>query len=335
METIGGYVSLNMRDLLLEYLESQQVDPVSVLGTAPTFTEGQIARYPLANFSQDLTKAGQVLGSETVGLDAGQRILPRHAGVLGFVARHSGQLAQALLRLERYSRLVYDGNVMSVTGKGNETMLSWGYQYGRAGQQVDAFLMAALVAQVRQMAGVELPASSISFINPKPANVHQYEEFFGCRVQFDADQTSIGLKSTYLMLPVPDPDAELCAELDERARHMLASLPVMSNVEAEVRNVLPALIRTDNASLVAVAKQMCCSERTLQRRLKSEGVRFQDVLNKSRLELAQYYLRKPELDVTEVALLCGYSEHSAFTRAFTLWTNHSPSEYRKHLQVSS
>lgn len=334
METRGGYVSLSMRDLLLDYLECHQIDALALLGKAPSFIEGQVARYPVANFSNDLRKAAEVLGSETVGLDAGQTILPRHAGVLGFVARHSGQLAQALLRLERYSRLVYDGNVMSVSSKGDETTLSWGYQHGRAGQQVDAFLMAALVTQVRQMAGVDLPVNSISFVNPKPATVSRYEEFFRCRVQFDADHTSIGLKSSYLLLPVPNPNTELCAELDEQARQMLAGLPIMSNVEADVRNVLPALIRTDSANLVNVAEKMCCSERTLQRRLRLEGVKFQDVLDKSRLELAQYYLRKPELDVTEVALLCGYAEHSAFTRAFTRWTEYSPSEYRKHLHLS-
>lgn len=70
------------------------------------------------------------------------------------------------------------------------------------------------------------------------------------------------------------------------------------------------------------------SERTLQRRLKDEGVRFEQILEETRRELALLYLDEKRLAIYEVAFLLGYSEPSAFFRAFRRWTGRTPREHR-------
>jgi len=71
------------------------------------------------------------------------------------------------------------------------------------------------------------------------------------------------------------------------------------------------------------------SERTLQRRLKDEGTTFAVLVDEVRTDLARMYLADDRLAVYEVAFLLGFSEPSAFNRAFKRWLGTSPREYRQ------
>jgi AraC-like DNA-binding protein len=79
------------------------------------------------------------------------------------------------------------------------------------------------------------------------------------------------------------------------------------------------------------AEMMGCSVRTLQRRLAAERTSYRDVVDKARCLKAMSQLRDDGDSITELALMLGYSEHSAFTRAFRRWTGTSPSEFREHV----
>jgi AraC-like DNA-binding protein len=74
------------------------------------------------------------------------------------------------------------------------------------------------------------------------------------------------------------------------------------------------------------------SERTLQRHLAQAGLSFQALLDRSRQHLAEAYLRDPRLELAEIALLLGYSEQSAFQRAFKQWTGQTPRQWRLALR---
>jgi AraC-like DNA-binding protein len=78
-----------------------------------------------------------------------------------------------------------------------------------------------------------------------------------------------------------------------------------------------------------VAESLGMSPWTLQRRLKRDGVAFADLVKAARRDLALRYVRETDLPLTEVALALGYSELSAFSRAFHVWTGLSPQRYRR------
>jgi AraC-like DNA-binding protein len=73
---------------------------------------------------------------------------------------------------------------------------------------------------------------------------------------------------------------------------------------------------------------MALSPRTLQRRLQAEGASFADVLDETRKVIADCYVREPGVALIEVAYLLGFSEQSAFSRAFHRWYGVAPSRYR-------
>ena len=86
-------------------------------------------------------------------------------------------------------------------------------------------------------------------------------------------------------------------------------------------------------SVDKVAAAMHQSTRTLQRRLAERGMTWQQLLDNTRMELARQYLADPALSVAETALLLGFSEQSAFTRAFKRWMGQTPLTYRQGLTM--
>ncbi|MBK8937957.1 MAG: helix-turn-helix transcriptional regulator [Polyangiaceae bacterium] len=83
------------------------------------------------------------------------------------------------------------------------------------------------------------------------------------------------------------------------------------------------------ADIATLARRLGVSPRTLQRKLEAEGVAYSELLDQARRELACAYLADPALSVEEIAALTGYSEASAFSRAFRRWTGASPLRYRR------
>jgi AraC-like DNA-binding protein len=77
-----------------------------------------------------------------------------------------------------------------------------------------------------------------------------------------------------------------------------------------------------------IAEHLNMSERSLQRRLKEAGTTFRTILERVRKDLASTYVHDPDIELVEVAFLLGFSDQSAFSRAFKRWTGNTPSEFR-------
>jgi AraC-like DNA-binding protein len=259
-------------------------------------------------------------------------IAPRHFGVVGFAALACGTLAEALLRLERYHRSVYDANVAQVHPVPEGLCIEWGVERGRPGALVDETAIAALVQLARAFTGKPVCALAVDFVNPRPAHVRHYEDFFGGPVRFGRPSTRVVLSLRDLALPLRGADAALLALLDAQAEHMLQEVAAVSEPVGVWRQALVGLIRSGRTSLADLAHSLQMSPRSLQRRLGEQGHSFQTLLGQTRQQLAEAYLRDANVELAEVALLLGYSEQSAFTRAFRQWTGQAPLQWRRRQQ---
>ena len=85
---------------------------------------------------------------------------------------------------------------------------------------------------------------------------------------------------------------------------------------------------TGNPTVESIAESLQLSSRTLRRRLADEGLKLQDVKNEARAQRATFYLTQTQMPLSQVALEVGFSEMSAFSRAFRLWTGQTPQECR-------
>lgn len=116
--------------------------------------------------------------------------------------------------------------------------------------------------------------------------------------------------------------------LDQQAQAMLRVPPLENGLDRSLHQLLPKLLSEGHSRLEQVAERLHLSPRTLQRRLAERGLTWQAWLDRSREELALHYLQDTGLTLSDIALLLGFSEQSAFTRAYRRWTGTTPGQAR-------
>jgi AraC-like DNA-binding protein len=109
---------------------------------------------------------------------------------------------------------------------------------------------------------------------------------------------------------------------------MLSRLTHSKSFRGHVEQILIRILHTGEATIGQVANELGLSRQTLFRKLKAEGVTFQQVLEELRHKLALEYLSNQKTS-TEVAYLLGFSDQAAFSRAFKRWTGSRPSKVAK------
>jgi AraC-like DNA-binding protein len=104
-----------------------------------------------------------------------------------------------------------------------------------------------------------------------------------------------------------------------------------AGIIAQVGAAIAKNLSQDRARLSAVAEDLSLTQRTLQRKLSEAGSSFQQVLDRTRQELAKDYLAQQGLSLVDIAFLLGFQNQSAFNHAFKEWTGNSPGSYRDTL----
>jgi AraC-like DNA-binding protein len=132
-----------------------------------------------------------------------------------------------------------------------------------------------------------------------------------------------------LALRQPHADARLRVVLERAAAAVVARLSPAGELTQRLRQALGEELRGGVPTCEQVARRLAIGVRTLNRRLQAEGTSFQQQLAELRCELARGYLDDGRLAISEVAYLLGFSEPSAFHRAFKRWTGHSPQSWRR------
>ncbi len=315
--------------LLYEHLDELGVDAEALLGSPRP--QG-VGRYPVLRWREHLQRAAEALHDPLLGLHLGQRISPRHLGVLGYVLLACGSVAGALQRMERYHRLIYDVNPMQLQHTGDHVDLCWSAENGRPGALVDETAIAALLQFCRDITNQpDASPMRVEFINPRPADIGPYERWFGCPVSFDHQETRVSISLSLLNTPLRTADPALIAILEEQAGALLDSLEQQhgKDLARQVQQMLVGQLREGPASAARIADELHTSVRHLHRRLAAEGCNFRQLLQQTRQQLANDYLADPRLQLSEVAALLGFSEQSAFSRAFKNWTGLSPAQFRR------
>jgi len=317
-------------DLLREYLQAHGVRPRSVLGAAAASDADGI---PMARWVTLLERSARELDDPLLGLHLGRTIAPRHLGTLGYLLQSLPTLGDALNKLQRYQRLVYDHAPMIPREGRGFVDLTWGAEQGLPGRLVDDASIGALVHYGRCIARGAAQPLRVQFIGPRPAQPRAYAAAFGCPVDFGAEVTSVRYSRTTLAQPLRSADAQLSGLMEQQAEQLLARLPDAVPWIGEVRSVLARLLHEGEPELTVVAERLQLHPRTLQRRLSEGDTSFRAELETVRRQLAETYLRDVRLSIADVAQLLGYSEHSAFTRGFRQWTGASPQSWRAHMKA--
>ena len=303
---------------LADAAREAHVDP-SALESGMTYAE--VGRF--------IAVAWRRLDDPAFGLRAGCVLRPERYGISGMTAMASPTFGAALQRKARYNRLVWgdsyrircDAHEFTVSTEAPDESMPWSYS------RVD-MEFASLVTFGRRFASPDMAPLKVAFRRPEPSFRALYEEVFRCPVAFAQPANSLSFSQADAQRPLISADARAAEWLEFGARAALECMDD-SGVTARVRAQLERTLQGDEPTLAAVASQLCMSERTLQRRLTSEGQTFRRVLDEMRRDVAQRSLAAGKRNVPELAYLLGFEDSNSFYRSFRRWTGTTPESYRR------
>lgn len=329
---LRGAVAASYVCALWEFLDARGLDSRGILGEPRPDLQAAPGRFPVDRWKALLEKAADALDAPDLGLQLGQTIRARHFGLIGYVVLACDTLGAALQRLDRYQRLAYDVSPMRLLPGQHQLTLEWGSEAGRPGRLVDETAITALIQLARDLTGVPATIEYVQFINAPPKHPEAFEAFFGGKVAFDCPTTQVRLPISLLSTQLRQPDAALRELLEQQARALMAQLPGVSDLEQSVRRAITEGVGNGAVSLDQVAERLHTAPRTLHRHLDGQGLRFRQLRDDTLRRLAEQRLSDPGISIAEVAQMLGFSEQSAFTRAFKRWTGVSPNGFRQKRQ---
>jgi len=181
----------------------------------------------------------------------------------------------------------------------------------------------ALQQSMPGLASLQFP-KAIRFTHAEPSYRAEYDRIFGVPLFFESHMNGFLIDEAILNLKLPRTNPYLSEIMSARAEELLKSLERSKTTRGRVENLLVPVLHTGEATVEMIASKLGISRQTLFRKLKSEGVTFEQVLDELRHQMALYYLNGKKVSVNQTAYLLGFSEPAAFSRAFKRWTGSSP-----------
>ncbi|MBY6004908.1 AraC family transcriptional regulator [Salipiger bermudensis] len=254
-------------------------------------------------------------------------------GALGLAFKAATTLGASYARVERYARLwtsVVEYELRPATG-GTLFILHRAGELRLGMRLSNEATLASAVSIARQVCPVPLAPVEVLIRHPAPRSVAAHEEWFGCPVRFGAELDAILYANDVLARPNILGDEGISQYL---ATHLDAELSEITRTPALVTQSKAAIaqrLSEGTPKMAEIARGLGLSARSFHRRLAEQGMSFQSLTEDTRRDLAEGLLRDERHSLAEIAFLTGFSEQSAFTRAFKRWLGTTPATYRKHM----
>ena len=250
--------------------------------------------------------------------------------VIDYLVAASATVGDGVRRFASFFGLIAESLTLSVEEQSDASFLCLTTQTGGAVAPVYVdYVFAALVSRIRMRIRPGLRLLRVELRQPTPPHVSPYHLVFCAPMHFGAPADRLWFTDEEWAAPTESADAALVRLLEEHARILSQRISRdTGGFVGAVRKVVGATFAKGTSAAV-VARELNVSVRTLQRRLSESGTTFREVSESVRGQLAEGYLSDPKVSIAEVACLLGFSEHSAFIRAFRRWTGESPSRWRR------
>ena len=267
---------------------------------------------------------------ENFGLWLAERLNGAPLTVAWWVILASTTLGEGLARALRYQRLLHDGARSEIIGCPEEVV--YRHQIGappfRPPRDAIEFGFASLVQLARRATGRDLVPKHVRLQHRAPRDLTRHQRFFGAGVSFDEPHDEFVFTRDQLGCPLVTADDSLREVVEAHARDLSARLPRAELTGERAKAAICELLRDGPPRGQTVARRLGMPLRTLQRRLRAENTSLASLIDGVRYELAERYLSDPRISTQEAAFLLGFSDVSAFHRAFVRWTGITPSVFR-------
>ena len=265
--------------------------------------------------------AASATQKENFGVMVGTSASLIHLGPLGLEMRKCRTIRAAWKRCSEAFRLQVHGAVLNIEVDGDAACIKYIITdpLVNSGSQISSGAIAFVTSMMRELCGPGWRPQLVSLPARQPANVTPFQAAFGSRVTFNNSCALLKFDAEWLVRAPYDPLGEAPLSLDRR------SASPSDSVREEVARRLVTGACLNSSS---VARALAMSRRTLYRRLAEEHATYQELVQAERIGLANRLLCDTDLSITEIAIIAGYSEGSAFSRAFNNSYGYSPRKAR-------
>ena len=298
-------------------------------GLDPALIEMPRARYPFKCICEAWHLLAAATGKAHVGLEAADHYRPADFHAMGMTFLASTNLLEALVRLERYERVLNTSLDFEILH--NPTSIEFWFEPldvpEHAIRMIEDTRNAVVVSLARTGIGTEITPLEVGFTYQRPVDTTPYRDLFRCPVGFSSPRSFVSFRQSDCQLPFTARNLDLARESDQILDRLLSATEdqdIVSKVKRFIVTSLPSGTPTE----ADVAQAVHTSQRTLHRRLTEHDTSFRKLLSEVRLELASGYLLETTIPVTEISYLIGFSDVSALSRAFKQWTGQSPATFR-------
>jgi len=303
------------------------------VGLAPTLLQSPSARVSAEHYGKLWRLIALTLDDEFFGQDS-RRMKAGSFAMLCHSVLSCRTLGHALERSLRFYGLILDdvgGALECDDGEASIVLRqrSPGKPHRVFGQEVLLLLLHGVACW---LVGRRIPILRAQFCYPEPAHSGEYRAMFSNDLSFDAPFTRIVFDASYLHLPIVQDERTIKEFLRTAPENIVTKYKNGSSVSARIRRRLRERLPGDVPDFDSLAAELNMTAATLRRRLHDEGATFQGIKDQLRRDLAISYLSDSDRSVVDIALELGFSERSAFHRAFQKWTGASPGEFRRGQQ---
>ncbi len=301
----------------------------------PDDLKEQDNRVPLANYMA-LMKAGIELCNEpALALLFGEAVRMSDISILGLIGQ-AETAEEARLRVNRYSRLAIDeghsetSDRLEFIREDGKVWLNFTSAIYDDNPLLTEALFARCVCDGRALSdatgGVTRWPSpkAIRFTHEEPSYRAEFDRIFGVPLEFSSHMNAMLFDEELLSVRLPQTNSYVFRLLNQQAEALLERLESLESARGRVESLLIPILETGEATMDTIAGKLGLSRQTLFRKLKAEGVTFEQVLDELRHKLALQYLNGKKASVNGTAYLLGFSDPAAFSRAFKRWTGSSP-----------
>lgn len=328
-------VSLFLFRGLCSYVRDQNISKEKLLSEAGLTSEAlelTPGYVDLDTMEKATLAAHRLTGDDALGLRLGTNVPPQMVSSVGNLFVQCATLRDAIGEVQRYMPLIATGGAFTLHEEGSVGRLVYhpSQEFDEEQTRFAAELCFALMLNAaRHFLGRKLAPQRVRLPFARPKHVAAYEEVFACTLEFGADRAELVFERTILDREQLFTNVRLHRLLKEQAEAMLLSEVRTEPLHLRVR----AILKEEELTLgekgrQMLAKRLGLSARSLRRRLSQEGQTLWSLLEDARKEHAFFLLGETDTPLKNIAERLGFSEPSAFHRAFKRWTRQTPIQYR-------
>ncbi|TDQ40662.1 helix-turn-helix domain-containing protein [Aureibacillus halotolerans] len=246
---------------------------------------------------------------------------------------HASTYREAIKKMVKYKKLCPPEN-LTFQEKGNKSYIDLGHVND---ENIPPVLIGSTLASIlevgRRGTGLKMNAMQLE-VTFSLDNSQILESFFGCKVKTRSLYNRLTLKRSDLDHSFASSNEEVLSMLTPTLDKMLSEHLNSKTLTEHVKEMLRNNLSNENTSIELISKKMGTGSRTLQRKLNDEGTNFKQLFMQVRREKSLDYLATTSLSIKEIAYLVGYTDQNSFYRAFRLWENDTPTNWRRDSNCS-